>query len=254
MMAGVVLAAPGCAAPSTTTPSKAAPSLATPGKDVAGKATPGNEAPEKDAAGKATPGGGKAAADDGFRASILAVDNATARAMIGVSYHRGCPVPISDLRRVLLTHWDFDGRRHQGELFVHKDIASRVVAVFHALYTARYPIRRMSRIDRYRGDDNASMVADNTSAYNCRPVAGWTRGFSKHSYGKAIDINPLENPYVKGRTVLPPAGKAFTDRAKKHPSMIRRNDRVWRAFTARGFTWGGEWRSLKDYQHFEAPI
>lgn len=194
-----------------------------------------------------------ARADDGYRATVRAVDNATARAMIGVSYHRGCPVPISDLRRVELTHWGFDGVRHRGELFVHKDVAARVVAVFHTMYSVRFPVRRMNRIDRYRGSDNASMVADNTSAFNCRPVTGSAKGFSMHSYGRTIDINPMENPYVKGRTVLPASGKAFTDRSRVRPGMIRHGDRVWKAFTAHGFTWGGNWRTLKDYQHFERP-
>ena len=195
-----------------------------------------------------------AGADDGFRASIRTIDGATASAMIGMSWRRGCPVRISDLRRVQLTHWGFDRTRHQGELIVHKDVARSVVAVFHTLYSVRFPIRKVLRVDRFRADDDASMAADNTSAFNCRPVTGSTRGFSVHSYGRAIDVNPLENPYVKGRTVLPAAGTAFTNRARVRPGMIRRGNRVWRAFTAHGFRWGGDWKSLKDYQHFEAPI
>lgn len=193
------------------------------------------------------------AAGDGYRASIRTIEAATARTMIGVSWRRGCPVPLADLRRVQLTHWGFDRVRHAGELIVHKDVAGKVVAAFHTLYAARFPIRRMNRVDRYRADDNASMIADNTSAFNCRPITGSTSGFSVHSYGRAIDLNPLENPYVKGRTVLPPAGQAFTDRSAPRPGMIRHGDRAWSAFTTRGFTWGGSWRTLKDYQHFEAP-
>ncbi|MEV6493768.1 M15 family metallopeptidase [Actinoplanes sp. NPDC051633] len=193
-------------------------------------------------------------ADDGYRASIRIIDAATANAMIGVSWRRGCPVRISDLRRVELTHWGFDRVRHRGELIVHKDVARRVVTVFHTLYSVRFPIRKMHRVDRFRADDNASMAADNTSAFNCRPITGSTRGFSVHSYGRAIDVNPLENPYVKGRTVLPPAGRAYTNRAIVSPSMIKHGDRVWKAFTTHGFTWGGDWKSLKDYQHFEVPL
>jgi len=194
-----------------------------------------------------------ASADDGYRASIRAIDTATAKAMTGVSWRRGCPVPISDLRRVELTHWGFDRSRHRGELIVHKDVAGRVVTIFHTLYSARYPVRKMHRVDRFRADDDASMAADNTSAFNCRPITGSTTGFSVHSYGRAIDLNPLENPYVKGKTVLPPAGKAFTNRARARPGMIRPGDRVAKAFTKHGFTWGGNWKSLKDYQHFEVP-
>jgi hypothetical protein len=194
-----------------------------------------------------------AEAGDGYRASIATIDAATARAMTGVSWHRGCPVPIADLRRVELTHWGFDGVRHRGELIVHKDVAPGVADVFHTLYSAHFPIRTVLPVDRFGADDDASMAADNTSAFNCRPVTGSTTGFSVHSYGRAIDVDTLENPYVKGAAVQPPAGRAFTDRADVRPGMIRHGDRVWRAFAAHGFTWGGDWRSLKDYQHFEIP-
>jgi hypothetical protein len=205
----------------------------------------------------AAPGTGAAAAagaGDGYRASIRSVDAATARTMIGVSWRPGCPVPLSDLRRVQLTYWGFDGTRHQGELIVHRDVARSVVAVFRTMYSVRFPIRMMHRVDRFRADDDASMAADNTSAFNCRPITGSTKGFSVHSYGRAVDVNTVENPYVKGATVLPPAGQAFTNRASVRPGMIRHGDRVWRAFTAHGFAWGGDWESLQDYQHFEVPV
>jgi hypothetical protein len=195
-----------------------------------------------------------AAAYDGYRVSIRTIDTATANAMTGLSWRRGCPVAISDLRRVELTHWGFDGVRHSGELIVHKDVARSVAEVFHTLYSARFPIRMMLPVDHFGADDNASMAADNTSAFNCRPITGSTSGFSVHSYGKAIDVDTLENPYVKGEVVQPPAGKAFVDRADVRPGMIEHGDLVWRAFTSHGFTWGGDWTSLKDYQHFEAPV
>jgi hypothetical protein len=195
-----------------------------------------------------------AAADDGYRASIKTIDTATANAMTGVSWHPGCPVRISDLRRVQLTYWGFDGVRHRGELIVSKDVTHRVVEVFHSLYAIHFPIRKMLPVDHFGADDNASMAADNTSAFNCRPKTGSTSGFSVHSYGQAIDINTLENPYVKGAIVQPPAGQAFTNRTNVRPGMIRHGDRVWRAFTTHGFTWGGDWTSLKDYQHFEGPV
>jgi len=196
---------------------------------------------------------GAVAADGGYRASIRTIDAATASTMIGVSWRPGCPVPISDLRRVRLTYWGFDDARHRGELIVHRDVARSVVAVFRTMYAMRFPIRMMHRVDRFRADDNASMAADNTSAFNCRPITGSTNGFSVHSYGRAIDVDTVENPYVKGATVLPPAGQAFTNRTNVRPGMITHGDRVWRAFTAHGFDWGGDWQSLKDYQHFEVP-
>jgi D-alanyl-D-alanine carboxypeptidase-like protein len=195
-----------------------------------------------------------AAADDGYRASIETIDTATRKAMIGVSWHQGCPVRISDLRRVQLTFRGFDGARHQGELIVHKEVAHNLVEVFHTLYSIRFPIRMIRPVDHFGADDNASMAADNTSAFNCRPITGSTSGFSVHSYGKAIDLNTVQNPYVKGPIVQPPAGRTFTNRAHVRPGMIRHGDRVWRAFTSRGFTWGGDWTSLEDYQHFEIPV
>ncbi len=198
--------------------------------------------------------GVSAAPADGYRASIETIDTATARAMVGVSWHRGCPVPIRDLRRVRLTYWGFDGARHRGQLIVHKGVARSVSSIFHRLYTIRYPIKRMLPVDRYRADDNASMAANNTSAFNCRPITGATRGFSVHSYGKAIDINTIQNPYVKGTVVQPPAGKTYLNRTRLRPGMIRHGDQVWKVFTKHGFTWGGDWKSLKDYQHFEFPV
>jgi D-alanyl-D-alanine carboxypeptidase len=191
---------------------------------------------------------------DGYRASIQPVDAGTAAEMTGVSWHEGCPVAIADLRLLELTFWGFDGYRHRGELVVHEDVAASVVDAFHTLYTAHFPINKMRRVDYYGGSDDASMADDNTSAFNCRPKTGSTSGFSVHSYGKAIDINTVENPYVKGSTVLPAAGAAYLDRTDVRPGMIVHGDLVWSAFIAHGFQWGGDWTSLKDYQHFEFPI
>jgi hypothetical protein len=194
------------------------------------------------------------ASGGGYRASIRPIDAATAATMIGVSWHKGCPVRIADLRRVDLTYWGFDARPHRGELVVHEDVAAGVVAVFRTLYTARFPIHRMRRVDYYGGSDDASMAYDNTSAFNCRPKTGSATGFSVHSYGKAIDINTVENPYVKGRTVEPAAGAAYLNRANVRRGMIVHGGPIWKAFAAHGFTWGGDWTTLHDYQHFEAPI
>jgi hypothetical protein len=190
----------------------------------------------------------------GYRASIRHIDATTAASMTGVSWRRGCPVPLSGLRRVELTYWGFDARPHLGELIVHRDVAAGVVDVFRTLYAAHFPINKMRRVDFYGGSDDASMAADNTSAFNCRPITGSASGFSVHSYGKAIDINTVENPYVKGSTVLPPAGRAYLNRTHVRPGMIVHGDLVWKAFAAHGFRWGGDWTSPHDYQHFEAPI
>jgi poly-gamma-glutamate synthesis protein (capsule biosynthesis protein) len=168
-----------------------------------------------------------------------------------VSWHRGCPVPLRDLRLIKLSYWGFDGKEHEGELVAHRDAADDLVRVFRRLYAVRYPIRRMRRIDFYGASDDRSLVADNTSAFNCRPVAGTTR-WSEHAYGRAIDINPVENPYVIGNHVSPESGRRYADRSKRLPGMIHDGDAVVRAFAAVGWGWGGHWRSPTDYQHFSA--
>jgi hypothetical protein len=168
-----------------------------------------------------------------------------------IAWHAGCPVPISDLRLVTLTYWGFDGQPHDGQLIVNRDAVRPVVRAMRSLYDARFPIRRMVLVDHYGADDKRSMAADNTSAFNCRLVehsASW----SQHAFGRAIDVNPLENPYVVGKEVLPPAGRVFTDRSLRRTGMIHAGDAIVRAFAAVGWRWGGSWTSSKDYQHFSA--
>jgi hypothetical protein len=168
-----------------------------------------------------------------------------------IAWHPGCPVAISDLRLVTLTYWGFDGRPHDGRLIVNRDAVRPVVRAMRSLYNMRFPIRRMVLVDRYGADDKRSMAADNTSAFNCRLVEHST-SWSQHAYGRAVDINPLENPYIVGSQVLPPAGRAFTDRSLRRTGMIHAGDAVVRAFAAVGWRWGGSWTSSKDYQHFSA--
>ncbi len=189
------------------------------------------------------PGGGPA----GFTATVTVIDDATA-ARMNSSWRAGCPVPLSDLRRLTLTYRGFDGADHTGELVVAAAVAEDVVAIFRQLYAQSYPIASMRLVDDFGGDDDASMAANNTSAFNCRPVTGGG-GFSEHSYGTAIDVNPVQNPYVDGSTVLPPAGRAALDRPDA-PGVIHDGDPVVLAFAAHGFAWGGDWRSPIDYQHF----
>jgi len=191
--------------------------------------------------------------DPAFHATVTTVPEEYRDLMIGVSWKPGCPVPIDDLRIIEMNHWGFDGSVHDGGLLmVHREVADDVVAAFGEMFAAEFPIRRMELIEEYGGSDDASMAADNTSAFNCRPITGSPGRFSIHSYGKAIDINTVENPYVNGDTVLPPAGAEYLDREDVRPGMIVKNDPVVKAFKKRGFDWGGTWHSLKDYQHFEA--
>ena len=170
---------------------------------------------------------------------------------LGSSHRAGCPVVSSDLRLVQVTHLGFDGKAHTGEVVVHRTHADAMVEVFRTLYDARFPIQRMVTVDAYGGDDDRSMAANNTSAYNCRAVAGGS-GWSEHAYGAALDINPVQNPYVRGGMVEPEAGRAYLDRSDVRPGMVLADDVVVRAFAAAGWGWGGDFRTLKDYQHFSA--
>jgi hypothetical protein len=172
--------------------------------------------------------------------------------LTGKSWHEGCPVGLGKLRLLELSYWGFDDRSHDGRLVVHRRAASDVLEAMQSLYEKRFPIRRMVLIDRYGADDHRSMAADNTSAFNCRFVAGQPGTWSQHAYGRAIDINPVENPYVSGDHVSPPAGKPYADRSKDGPGMIHDGDATVRAFAEVGWQWGGNWSPAKDYQHFSA--
>ena len=145
-----------------------------------------------------------------FASSVQRVD----AAQLGLSYRAGCPVPPSQLRLLRLTYIGFDGRRHVGSLVVNATVVPAVLRVFARLYAARFPIRSMIPVARFDGSDDRSMAADNTSGFNCRyAVATGPKRWSVHAYGEAIDVDPVENPYVIGGQVLPPAGRRFIDRA-----------------------------------------
>ncbi|HEX6667014.1 MAG TPA: M15 family metallopeptidase [Solirubrobacterales bacterium] len=172
--------------------------------------------------------------------------------MAGVSWHQGCPVGFNRLRLLRVRHWSFDGAVHRGRLVVHRDSARAMLAVMHRLYALHFPIRRMRLVDAYGADDHRSMDADNTSAFNCRVVAGTDR-WSEHAYGRAIDLNPVENPYADSDGyVSPPAGAPYADRSRRAPGLIHRNGPVVAAFAKAGWEWGGNWDWPKDYQHFSA--
>jgi hypothetical protein len=170
--------------------------------------------------------------------------------MNGVSWRPGCPVPLRKLRLIRLRYWGFDRRAHTGRLVVHGDSAWRMAGVFRRLYEMSFPIRRMRLVDYYGADDRASMEDDNTSAFNCRWRAGQPGVWSQHAYGRAIDVNPVENPYVWSGGVSPRNGAPYVDRSRRRRGMIFHGDSVWWAFRSRGWRWGGDWTSVKDYQHF----
>lgn len=173
----------------------------------------------------------------------------------GKSFKTNCTVPRSDLRYLRLLHYTADGHTKLGEMICHKDIAADLVDIFRRLYEAHYPIESMRLIDDFAADDIKSMEHNNTSCFNFRVVAGSSK-LSNHSRGKAVDLNPLYNPYVKRRAngtykVSPEAGREYSDRSKNFKYKIDHNDLAYRLFVQHGFRWGGNYRSLKDYQHFE---
>jgi hypothetical protein len=172
------------------------------------------------------------------------------RARMTTSWRPGCPVPLESLRYVSVSYWNFDGVVRHGELVVHADVVDALEIAFERLFLQRFPIRSMRLVDDYGGDDDRSMAADNTSAFNCRPVAG-TGTWSQHAFGRAVDINPVENPYVHRGIVDPPAAAAFADRSDVRPGMLVAEGPAVAAFADVGWVWGGTWAS-PDYQHVSA--
>jgi len=167
------------------------------------------------------------------------------------SWHPGCPVGPAQLRRIRLRYIGFDGAAHTGRLIVNERVVPQVIDVFRQLYAARFPIRRIVPIDVYHGNDDRSAAADNTSAFNCRKaVAPGATSWSMHAYGEAIDVNDVENPYLEGARIIPPAGKAFTNRAQVRRGMAVEGGALVRAFGRVGWGWGGRWPGSPDYQHF----
>jgi hypothetical protein len=186
-----------------------------------------------------------------FRWEASVIPAAVRTEMAGVSMHSGCPVGYDALRLVVLTHRDFDGRLQRGELVVHRDTVTDLRSVFATVYAQDFPLQSVRRIEHFGGNDDRSMAANNTSAFNCRRVAG-SSSWSWHAYGTAVDINPVQNPYVSSSNrYSPPAGSAYGDRSNVRPGMIVEGDAVVDAFDAIGWEWGGRWNTIKDYQHFE---
>ena len=173
--------------------------------------------------------------------------------MQGKSYKADCPVPREELRYLRLSYCDAKGQTQTGELLCNRVIADALVDIFRQLWKAGYRIERMQLIDDYDADDQRSMEANNTSGFNYRTISG-TNEISKHGRGLAVDINPLYNPYIRGQHVEPKGGRkwAFGRNSRKDiPYKIDHNDLCYRLFLKYGFRWGGDWKSRKDYQHFE---
>ncbi len=164
-------------------------------------------------------------------------------------------ITFEELCYVHILHYDFSGIVTEGELICNEYIAQDLTEIFYELYRNEYQLEKVVLIDEYNGDDNASMEANNTSCFNYRPVEGTTR-LSRHALGLAIDINPLYNPYITytdtgEETVMPASASAYADRSRAFPYKIDEEDLCYKLFLQHGFTWGGNWNHVKDYQHFQ---
>ena len=159
-------------------------------------------------------------------------------------------ITYNDLRHVIVSHYDFNGEVQRGELIVNNKVADEIIEIFKEVFEVKYPIEKMVLVSEYNNDDDLSMADNNTSAFNFRPITGGG-GWSNHAYGLAIDINPKYNPYVSKNAVYPVNGVSYVNRDEDVEGMIKEGDALFNAFTSRGWTWGGDWNSLKDYQHFE---
>lgn len=189
-----------------------------------------------------------------YKSSIQPIPAPVAAEMEKFSWWPRCPVGLDQLAYVTLTHWGFDQKKHQGVLIVNRKVAQEVVSIFKELFMQHFPIESIE--PRYSFGNNAfTLLLSNSSAgFMCRSMVGNSNKYSLHSYGLAIDINPGQNPYIKGNVVIPWLGLMYVARHHKTRGMIMANDAVVHAFQKRGWTWGGDWRTRKDYMHFQKKI
>ena len=185
---------------------------------------------------------------------VKAIDDEIFARIKGKSFKDDCTLPREDLRYLHVLHKGFDGETHEGEIICNAYIVNDLIDIFQKLYLADYQIEKIKLVDEYNADDETSMRDNNSSCFNFRFISHTTR-VSKHGLGLAIDINTLYNPYVievDGKRIVEPAtAEQYTDRTKNFPHKITTDDLCYKLFKEHGFEWGGEWTSLKDYQHFE---
>jgi hypothetical protein len=186
---------------------------------------------------------------------IRSISPALAIEMTGTTWEPGCPVALEDLRLLRFNYLGFDGEIHRGPLVVHASVAKDVLGVFGQLFDAGFPLKHVALARRWRPNAPTDTTRSVTAAFNCRPALnpdGTPGGsWSEHAYGLAVDVNPLQNPYVaEDGSVLRPAAQAYVDRSQGLPGMIHAGDMVVRAFAAIGWEWGGDWDGKKDYMHF----
>lgn len=187
-----------------------------------------------------------------FHFTAAPLTQAQRHRVYGSSWRPGCPVSLDALRYVRVSYLDFGGTARRGELVVNADAVGAIRTAFATLYASRFPIRRMRLVDDYGASDHASIEADNTSAFNCRRATGATR-WSQHAYGRAIDVNPIENPYVYANgTTTHARSRPYLARSRHRRGMSYAGGTLVRAFTKAGWGWGGTWPGPTDYQHFSA--
>ncbi len=173
--------------------------------------------------------------------------------MRGVTWHTDLPSPsLEDLRLLRIPFVDFEGRQQIGQLITVGDLAKQVLTIFSALHALAFPIASMHLMHKFRGDDGASMAANNSSCFNSRRIVNSTR-VSLHALGRAIDINPVQNPVIRDGKVRPDAGLPYRDRTQQAMGMIHKGGEVVRVFAESGWKWGGDWKNPKDYHHFFLP-
>ena len=190
-----------------------------------------------------------------FNADIMQITPAIKKRMIkGNSWRENCPVPLKNLRYVRVVYHNFNEEDRLGELIVHKSIATDIVWIMEELYNIGYPIRQMRLVSDFNGDDWSSIEADNSSAFNCRKAIN-SKKWSKHAFGKAIDINPIENPYIsRNGHISHKASLKYRQRVPSHRAVLLKSSKATKIFKRYGFSWGGEWKYTKDYQHFYKNI
>jgi len=190
----------------------------------------------------------------GFDSSIAPLSGELLREVRNKNWHPGCPVPLSQLRVLTVDYHGFDGKVHSGPLVLNRRVAEDVRGVFARLYRAGFRIKHIALARKYKPNaDRYDDKRDVTASFNCRPATGNPGSVSQHSYGWAIDINPMQNPYIgTNGKVLRRAAKPYVDRSIDAPGVIHSDGVVVRAFARIGWGWGGNWSSIKDYMHFSA--
>jgi hypothetical protein len=255
-VAAVALATTALAACTSSTAFEDA-GLGTPGASAAGTASPSSPSPVDEPTGAPEPSGAPEPGPPRFAGRILEIPDELEREMRGTTWRRGCPVPMAGLRLLRFNYWGFDREVHRGPMVVNASVAGEVLWVFRELFDARFPLKRVDLAREFkeeRLETHPHTRRSVTASFNCRVVvtpAGAGDSFSQHAYGLAVDVNPLQNPYVReDGWVRNRFARPYVDRSGRRRGMIHEGDVVVRSFAAIGWSWGGRWSGGKDYMHF----